>query len=150
MTPRTLAQDEVLFSQGDAAEYFYVITHGELEIVSQLSALHKSRAPPSAGQWSGSVVQRRLVGDTVGELALVYGHILIATARAVAEGTVVYALSRPVFRRLALLASVRHRATATAFVDAVPALNQLTADQRELLAGRLSAVSFEAGQPITQ
>lgn len=61
---QTYQQNEMIFKQGDKAEYFYIILKGSVEITIDVAALRGSGETVNAGT--------RLVGDSFGVAALIY------------------------------------------------------------------------------
>lgn len=128
-----LAKDEVypgqvVITQGEQGDYFYVVEEGEFEIVIDDQVDSKAK-------------------ESFGELALLYGAPRAATVRAVTAGTI-WKVDRATFRSTLAAASSKAKNAIRKGLKQVEVLKGLTETQLELVVDSVTTVKFEKGTQI--
>ena len=125
---------ETIITQGEDGDNFYIVDAGECEVY--ISSKAGRRLVCVAGQ-----------GDSFGELALMYNCPRAATVVARTD-VLLFALSQEVFTLILRSSAQDRRAQYDAFLQRVPILQGLTAEERGKIADVLVQTSFKDGEVI--
>ncbi|CAG8686717.1 2230_t:CDS:2, partial [Cetraspora pellucida] len=130
MFEKTVQKNEIIITQGEEGDNFYVIEHGIFEIF----------------------VDDKLVlvvadGGSFGELALMYNNPRAATVKAKTDG-ILWAVSRDDFRRTIVNAMNRQQKSYENFVTSIPFLSSLNKSEITKLAEALEPFNYEGGDTI--
>lgn len=98
MTEKQVAKDEAIIKQGEAGDFWYVIDKGAFKAFKA----DEGEAAP------GKEVKSYGVGDSFGELALMYNQRRAASVIATEDSTV-WAVQQVVFKQLILTASMQNK-----------------------------------------
>ncbi|XP_055079027.1 protein kinase, cAMP-dependent, regulatory, type II, alpha A isoform X2 [Periophthalmus magnuspinnatus] len=121
---------EHVIDQGDDGDNFYVIERGVYDI-----------------EVSGKVVGHYDNKGSFGELALMYNTPRAATIIATQEGAL-WGLDRATFRRLIVKNNAKKRRMYETFIESVPLLKSLEANERMKIVDVLGAKQFSDGEKI--
>ena len=146
MFERRVAPGELVIRQGDEADNFYVVEHGEFDVF-----VAKPGAPAAAGAGKhGKLVMSYVGGGTFGELAMLHGAPRAATvaARETGSGGALWALGRDAFLRILVDVTRRQRRTYEAFLSSVPMLSDLDPYDRSAMADCLLESTHGDGEAI--
>ncbi|MES1913327.1 MAG: hypothetical protein MHM6MM_005518 [Cercozoa sp. M6MM] len=124
--------DHTLITQGEAGDNFYVVETGEFDIF--VGEQHVASRGP---------------GSSFGELALMYNSPRAATVKSIAPA-VVWAVDRFAFRRTLTHVSESKLRDYESFLESVPLLSSLLAEERAKVAEALEEVSFRADSDIVK
>ncbi|XP_034447745.1 protein kinase, cAMP-dependent, regulatory, type II, alpha A [Hippoglossus hippoglossus] len=119
-----------VIDQGDDGDNFYVIERGVFDIVV-----------------SGNCVGQYNNKGSFGELALMYNTPRAATIVATEEGSL-WGLDRATFRRLIVKTNAKKRRMYETFIESVPLLKSLEANERMKIVDVLGAKQFLDGERI--
>ncbi|TMW63854.1 hypothetical protein Poli38472_002795 [Pythium oligandrum] len=122
--------DDAIIKQGDSGDKFYVVQSGKLEVIV-----------------NSTIVGCLGAGDHFGELALIYDAPRAATVRALSDA-VIWTLDRDEFRMIQARSSNDSLVKRAKWLRQVEILASLSERQLALLAGVLSAVTFENNETI--
>ena len=137
MQPVTVPCGTEIMRQGEDGDEYIVIEKGEADVYVA--------APGQAGR--GSVVATRVPGESVGELALMYGSPRNATI--VAKTDVVgYVLTRNAFRQVLVGSTQRKKEEVHNFLRKVELLQKMNDRDLDRLADALETETFPAGTAI--
>ncbi|CAK6979594.1 protein kinase%2C cAMP-dependent, regulatory, type II, alpha A [Scomber scombrus] len=126
---RVQPQEHVI-DQGDDGDNFYVIERGVFDILV-----------------SGKCVGQYNNKGSFGELALMYNTPRAATISATQDGAL-WGLDRATFRRLIVKANAKKRRMYECFIESVPLLKSLEANERMKIVDVLGAKQFPDGERI--
>jgi CRP-like cAMP-binding protein len=129
-------QGETIITQGEDGDNFYIVDAGECEV-------------RITGEGGGRLVCVARQGDSFGELALMYNCPRAATVTARSD-VVLFALSHEVFTLILRSSAQDRRAQYDSFLQRVPILQGLTAEERGKMADVLVQTSFKDGEVIIQ
>ena len=138
-TQRFCTAGEILIKQGDtglAASELYIIQSGEFEILENRGGVNLR-------------VNTKGPGEIFGEVALMYNSPRNATVAAIAKSRV-FVLERVVFRAHVQETAETEGAQVELFLNSVPILQKLSAEERRRVAGALEEVAFEKGARVVQ
>lgn len=121
---------DVVITEGENGDFFYVIDEGEFE------ALVKD-----------VVVLKYPGGGSFGELALMYNCPRAASVKCKSSGSL-WTIDRESFRNIIMIANQKKAAMYEDFLKEVPILNNLTHSERSQIADNLNPMSFENGTTI--
>ncbi|XP_076010070.1 protein kinase, cAMP-dependent, regulatory, type II, alpha A [Genypterus blacodes] len=121
---------EHVIDQGDDGDNFYVIERGVFDIMV-----------------SGTCVGQYNHKGSFGELALMYNTPRAATIAATTEGAL-WGLDRATFRRLIVKNNYKKRRMYECFIESVPLLKSLEANERMKIVDVLGAKQFSDGERI--
>ena len=126
-------KDDVIISQGEDGDHFYLVDEGQYEVF-----LHAT----------GDTVQATFEsGKSFGELALLYNSPRAATIKC-KNGGVLWALERKAFRHVMVSAGAGDAAKAENFLKTVEILSPLTDAQRASLAEAMEETKFGDGEYV--
>ena len=126
-------KDDVIISQGEDGDHFYLVDEGQYEVF-----LHAT----------GDTVQATFEsGKSFGELALLYNSPRAATIKC-KNGGVLWALERKAFRHVMVSAGAGDAAKAENFLKTVEILSPLTDAQRASLAEAMEESKFGDGEYV--
>ena len=135
MQEESKADDEIVISQGEVGEFFYVVASGEFSVfLRQVEEGTKC-------------VKVYRVGGTFGELALMYNQPRAATVRCSAAGTL-WSLERVTFRAILTTANRQRIEGIAAFLRECVVFAPLTDAQRTALGDVLTEVTVAAGEQV--
>ena len=137
MTERTLAAGEVVITQGEDGDFFYIVDSGVLECF-----VRSGDADPP-----GRKVVEYVSGTSFGELALMYNTPRAATIIASTDACL-FAIEREVFRSLILSTYMNKRNRFEAILETVPLLQSMSSTERAVLADGFDESHFPAGTNI--
>jgi cAMP-dependent protein kinase regulator len=123
---------ETIITQGEDGDNFYIVDAGECEVYI-------------TGEGGGRLVCVATQGDSFGELALMYNCPRAATVTARSD-VVLFALSHEVFTLILRSSAQDRRAQYDSFLQRVPILQGLTAEERGKMADVLVQTSFKDGE----
>ena len=129
-------QGETIITQGEDGDNFYIVDAGECEVYI-------------TGKSGRRLVCVAAQGDSFGELALMYNCPRAATVVA-RNDVVLFALSHEVFTLILRSSAQDRRAQYDSFLQRVPILQGLTAEERGKIADVLVQTSFKDGEVIIQ
>lgn len=132
-----VAKGTKLIVQGTRGDNFYVVEQGRFKIsIQQLDG-------------TTQVVQHPGVGDSFGELALMYGTRRQASVEAT-EDSVVWAVDRYVFRTTMVTISEERLQKHESFLAKVDLFSPLLANERTKIAEALERVIFRSGEDVVK
>jgi len=125
-----------LIHQGDEGDNFYVVQSGQFRIYVHKDGVDKC-------------VATRSVGESFGELALMYNAARSATVRAVTKCKV-WAVERFMFRKILMRISDDKLKEFERFLKGVPLLDTLLVDERRSVAEALNEITYQKGDMIVE
>jgi len=134
---------DVIITQGQEGDYFYVIDSGTFDVYKHAS-LHE---PSAENDGYGKHVFQYEAGGSFGELALMYNVARAATVRAHTDG-ILWRTDRETFRHIIIDSSASKRRKFEEFLESVPLLSQLSRQERAQVADSLETVTFPEGAYI--
>lgn len=123
---------EVIILKGDEGDNFYVIDHGEVEVIVD-----------------GKLVNTIGEGGSFGELALIYGTPRAATVKAKTDAKL-WGIDRDSYRRILMGSTIRKRKMYEEFLSKVSILESLDLWERNSVADALEPCEFDDGQEIVR
>merc|ERR1712025_540848 len=127
MFPYSGIPGEIIITQGNEGDNFYIIDQGEVEVYV-----------------NGEKVVQISEGGSFGELALIYGTPRAATVKACTSTDVkLWGIDRDSYRRILMGSTIRKRKMYEEFLSKVSILENLDKWERLTVADSLEAVSFE-------
>lgn len=138
MYERIVGNGERIITEGDSSrtDEMYVVKHGRFNVSESHYGID-------------TLVNQKGTGDVFGEMALLYNAPRNASVTAV-EDSVVWVLKRRNFRRLAREAANRDANTREVFLNSVPILRKLEAEDLMKLSECLEEERFEPGEEIVR
>jgi CRP-like cAMP-binding protein len=137
MNEHHVAAGSNVITQGEKGNHFYVVDSGDLDaFVTSSDAGAEPRYVKSFG-----------VGDSFGELALMYNCPRTATIQARTD-VVLWSLDRVSFRMIVLEANTKKASMYETFLEKVQLLEPLSKDQRNKMVDALEEVSLKDGDKI--
>ncbi|KAJ3064622.1 cAMP-dependent protein kinase type II-beta regulatory subunit [Podochytrium sp. JEL0797] len=130
MSEKKVLPGEAVITQGAEGDFFYVIEHGEYDILVNNHKVHFYKDEGSFG-----------------ELALMYNAPRAATIVATTEGAL-WALDRVSFRRLLMDTTNRKRRMYESFLEGLKLLSSLEAYERVKIADALESKIFNEGDVV--
>lgn len=127
---KKVAEGEVIITQGDEGDYFYIVESGAVEFIKD-----------------GAKVNASGPGSSFGELALMYNAPRAATVTATQPATL-WSLDRVTFRKILLDGTHQRRSMYDGFLKEVPILSDLGSYERNKLADALTSQVFEPGLAV--
>jgi len=142
---------DVVITQGQEGDYFYVIDSGRF-VVNKRSNDRDGQDEQVAKENAendgyGKQVYEYEEGGSFGELALMYNCPRAATVRALTPG-VLWRVDRETFRSLIIDSTHEKRQRFEQFLETVPLLSSLSKQERAQVADALETVHFDAGSTI--
>eukprot|EP00301_Raphidiophrys_heterophryoidea_P014731 c23186_g1_i1.p1 GENE.c23186_g1_i1~~c23186_g1_i1.p1 ORF type:complete len:328 (-),score=99.57 c23186_g1_i1:182-1120(-) len=128
---KVFKQDDVIIKQGDEGDYFYIVEEGTCEIFV-----------------NDTKVMTCTVGDSFGELALMYNAPRAATVKAVSKEVKCWVLDKDTFKYTLMNHTIRKRDMYEAFLREVPLLSTLLDYERLTIADALAPEKFLKGHFI--
>lgn len=135
MAEKRAASGEDVIKQGAVGDFFYIVETGTLDVL-----VAKNGGAPVK-------VHHYVAGGSFGELALMYNAPRAATVTATSD-CILWALDRMTFRRILMDSGEKKRRMYESFMEEVPLLKSLEANERHKIADSLEAVTFEDGQVV--
>merc|ERR1712131_230236 len=132
MFPYSGIPGEIIITQGNEGDNFYIIDQGEVEVYV-----------------NGEKVLNIGEGGSFGELALIYGTPRAATVKAKTD-VKLWGIDRDSYRRILMGSTLRKRKMYEEFLSKVPILEDLGKFERLTVADALQPVSFEDGEAIVR
>ena len=169
------SRDEVIIHQGEvlsggAADNFYVVGEGSFDVFRDMRANDHAAdwkpPPPETSTASEEevsqakarhafadadyihLVQQRKVGDSFGELALMYNQPRQASVVCSSESAVLWALQRKVYREISLNDAMQSRKAMVAALKKVELLKSLEPDAFDKIADSFEELHFEVNDKI--
>lgn len=136
MFEKRVKAGQIIYSQGDKGDYFYVIETGTFEVWKKIDATTPSRKMFEY-QDDGSF----------GELALMYNCPRPATVKATSAG-LIWCLDRQTFRHILVESRARKRQQTELFLRRVPIFSSLTDNHRSKIADILESEEHMCGDPV--
>mmetsp|Transcript_15989 Transcript_15989/g.36601 ORF Transcript_15989/g.36601 Transcript_15989/m.36601 type:complete len:406 (-) Transcript_15989:212-1429(-) len=127
---------DIVIKQGDAGDFLFVVESGTLDCLIKTSDGDK-------------VVKTCVVGDVVGELALLYNAPRAATVKAT-SAAILWQLDRDTFTNLVRDAAQKKRERYDKFLNDVPLLQNMDAYERGQLSDALKTEVFGDAEPIVK
>jgi len=131
----TKNHNDVIIKQGDAGDNFYIVEEGNVDVFIEVE-----------GQPSKHVANYS-VGDSFGELAIMYNSPRAATC--IAKGEVkLWALDRVSYKMILMETTMAKRVEYQTFLKSVPALKTLTEYEMLTIADALQEENFDDGETV--
>merc|ERR1719270_1623013 len=130
MFPYSGIPGEIIITQGNEGDNFYIIDQGEVEVYV-----------------NGEKVLNIGEGGSFGELALIYGTPRAATVKASTD-VKLWGIDRDSYRRILMGSTIRKRKMYEEFLSKVSILENLDKWERLTVADALEATSFEDGDVV--
>lgn len=148
MYERPVAAGEILIQEGDsgaAASELYVVRSGQFEVLQR---------PPGAARGAGGAaalvrVNTKGSGSAFGEIALLYSQPRTATVAALVD-SVVWVLERGVLRGASREGRAAEASRLVVFLNSVPLLAKISAEQRAALAEALEEREYPEGAEVVR
>jgi cAMP-dependent protein kinase regulator len=140
---RIVAKDEVVITQGESGDHFYIVESGNFEVRM------KKPGGPADPHPAGPVVDTKGPEASFGELALLYNAPRNATLTATVP-SVVWQIDRVPFRHLMQSANVARFLENKTLLNNIPDISLLSEPQRARLAEAVEEVSAKAGTVIVR
>ena len=134
---------EVIITQFQEGDYFYVIDSGEFNVLRRDNV----HAVTAENDGYGKQVFQYEAGGSFGELALMYNCPRAATVRASTAG-VLWRTDRETFRHIIIDSTAVKRRRFEEFLESVPLLSNLSRQERAQVADCLETVQFQTGDMI--
>merc|ERR1712168_1608951 len=132
MFPYSGIPGEIIITQGNEGDNFYIIDSGDVEVYV-----------------NGEKVVQISEGGSFGELALIYGTPRAATVKACTSTDVkLWGIDRDSYRRILMGSTIRKRKMYEEFLSKVSILENLDKWERLTVADSLEATSFEDGDVV--
>ncbi|CAL9730252.1 cAMP-dependent protein kinase regulatory subunit [Monosporozyma unispora] len=125
-----VSANDVIITQGDEGDYFYIVEKGSVEFY--VNDVRVNTSGP---------------GSSFGELALMYNNPRAATVVATSD-CILWALDRMTFRKILLGSSFKKRVLYDELLKSVPVLEKLTTYERSKLADALDTQYYGPGEVI--
>merc|ERR1712168_1605713 len=132
MFPYSGIPGEIIITQGNEGDNFYIIDQGEVEVYV-----------------NGEKVLNIGEGGSFGELALIYGTPRAATVKASTD-VKLWGIDRDSYRRILMGSTIRKRKMYEEFLAKVSILENLDKWERLTVADALEATSFEHGDAVVK
>merc|ERR1712025_80636 len=132
MLPSSAMPGEMIITQGNEGDNFYIIDQGEVEVYV-----------------NGEKVLNIGEGGSFGELALIYGTPRAATVKASTD-VKLWGIDRDSYRRILMGSTIRKRKMYEEFLSKVSILDNLDKWERLTVADALEAVSFEDNEVVVK
>jgi len=130
--PKEYKEGDVIITQGDDGDNFYVLDSGVCEVYKD-----------------DKLVQTCTESMSFGELALMYNAPRAATVKA-KEPSKVWALDRNTFKSILMETSMSQRSLHTGFIEKISLLESLNEKERLKVVDALKVVEFQDGEVIIQ
>jgi len=134
MFEQKVKAEEMVITQGDDGDYFYVVENGEY-----IAQVNTDNGPLTVFTYPN--------GGSFGELALLYNMPRAASIKATTEGSL-WAMDRMTFRKIVLKSAFQKRKMYEAFLSNVSILKHLEKYERENIADALVSQSYKDGERI--
>jgi len=131
LVEKVFNKDDVIIKQGDEGDFFYIIEEGTCEIFV-----------------NDTKVMTCVIGDSFGELALMYNSPRAATVKAVSKELKCWVLDKDTFKYTLMNHTIRKRDMYEAFLREVPLLSTLLDYERLTIADALAPEKFPKGHFI--
>ncbi len=137
MEEKEYGSGDYIIKEDDDGDYFYIVALGSCDVY--IKAKNEGKIP----------IRSLQVGDSFGELALMYNAPRSATVRAGDAGPVkVWALDRATFRNTILASGQARRKKYEDFLVKVPLLQGLIRGEIAQLADAVEPLVFEDGEKV--
>ena len=154
-------REDVIIRQGEAlvgssSDNFYVVGEGQFDIyidsslADRTSASSAPQPPPPAGGGTVELVQQRFVGDTFGEIALMYNCPRQATVMCTSDKGTLWALQRRAYREINQGEQIQSIESMVQTIKNVELLKDLNEQQFSKIVDSFDVLSYKTGDRIVK
>ncbi|TNN05762.1 cAMP-dependent protein kinase type II regulatory subunit isoform 2 [Schistosoma japonicum] len=139
MQEMKVKQGDVVITQGDDGDNFYVIESGTYDIYVRQNQSSNEKLGEKVGSYNGQ--------GSFGELALMYNTSRAASIVAATDG-ILWLMDRNTFRRIVLKAAFHKRQAYIELLEDIPLLKELSSYERTNVADALQSRVYQDGATI--
>ena len=137
MTRAEVALDQRLIVENDLGSELFLVQEGTFDVKCERNGVEVK-------------VNAKTRGDIFGEIALMFESPRTASVVAASEGCVVWVLERQTFREMTRKVAIQQGLERELFLNSVPSLARLTAEERTRVASALAERRFEPGEVVVR
>ena len=132
-----MALDQRLIVENDLGSELFLVQEGTFDVKCERNGVDVK-------------VNAKTRGDIFGEIALMFESPRTASVVAASEGCVVWVLERQTFREMTRKVAIQQGLERELFLNSVPSLARLTAEERTRVASALTERRFEPGEVVVR